>query len=64
MDPPFVRRRKLEVERMWCLSTVVLSEVVPGVVVAKCLAVAGALAFSSWCATIVIHRCGDVTHTW
>lgn len=59
MEPPFGRRRKyVELERMWDVGAVVLSGVVPGVVVAKCLAVAGALAFSSWCATIVILAAG------
>lgn len=48
----------MELERMWDVGAVVLSGVVPGVVVAKCLAVAGALAFSSWCATIVILAAG------
>lgn len=58
MDPPFTRRRTFEMERMWDVGAMVLSGVVPTVVVAKCLAVAGALAFSSWCATIVILAAG------
>ncbi|GJP57923.1 hypothetical protein CLOP_g18728 [Closterium sp. NIES-67] len=43
---------------MWDVGAVLLGGFVPGFVVTKCVAVVGALAFSSWCAAIVVVAAG------
>ncbi|CAI7754189.1 unnamed protein product [Closterium sp. NIES-54] len=49
------RRSSLfEAGQIWDVGAAVLGGFVPGVVLVKCVAVAGALTFSSWCAAIVV----------
>lgn len=48
----------LEPGHAWDFGAVILSGVVPGVVLVKCVATVGAVAFSSWCAAIVIVAAG------
>ncbi|CAI5462189.1 unnamed protein product [Closterium sp. Yama58-4] len=48
------RNSLFEAGQIWDVGAAVLGSFVPGVVLVKCVAVAGALTFSSWCAAIVV----------
>ncbi|CAI7898651.1 unnamed protein product [Closterium sp. NIES-53] len=66
MDPvstlqPFSTSKKssvFESGQMWDVGAMVLGSVVPGVVLVKCVAAVGAIAFSSWCAVVVVVAAG------